>query len=233
MPVPTIEQQTGWKRPFPHQLLQGFPDAGDILQRIGHYDFDLDDPAFRFYCEQRGVLWYAGKEGGWRWNNLRCAGWGQMPADDLTQGERYAAGRLQDCAELFRTDLSLTADIMRLWVPPPGVPPWRRPLIDPAGDFVMTPAGSLTHADMAQDVTALEAMIAPPAAYDGLPSVQQMIDATEAPPLNTIVPAPVGPIGRALLASLDVFLRQEQSAAERAAGQPFFHSDGQADLFGF
>ncbi len=56
MKAKTIYQQTGWRRPGPQTICQDF----DALVRVSEYDFDLNDPEFSRYCEQRGVGWKAG-----------------------------------------------------------------------------------------------------------------------------------------------------------------------------
>lgn len=56
MKARTIQEQTGWKRPFPSAICQDF----DVRRSVTEYDFDLHDAGFRRYCEARGVLHLAG-----------------------------------------------------------------------------------------------------------------------------------------------------------------------------
>lgn len=56
MAARSIEEQTGWKRPIPTMICQNH----EILARVTEYSFNLNNPAFRDYCEARGVLWKAG-----------------------------------------------------------------------------------------------------------------------------------------------------------------------------
>jgi hypothetical protein len=120
--APTLAQQTGWQRPHPHMLCQGFDKALEITLAVTQFDFDLDCPAFRFYAEQRGVLWLAGNPGSDFWQACRDAGrTGRLPAEADSR-LRVACGRLQDAAEIYRTE-----QIMVPWVPPAGVPKMRIP----------------------------------------------------------------------------------------------------------
>lgn len=60
--VPSVEQQTGWRRPHPKYLCQDFY----LCLRIEQYDFDLSDEAFQRYAKRRGVLYKAGTGDRWR-----------------------------------------------------------------------------------------------------------------------------------------------------------------------
>lgn len=62
-PAASIQQQTGWRRPYPAMLCQDHA----VLLGITQFEFELNDPAFRRYAEQRGVLYVAGREGSRRW----------------------------------------------------------------------------------------------------------------------------------------------------------------------
>lgn len=124
MKAPTIQQQTGWGRPYPHMMLQGFDAALGFLLKIERFDFDLDSPHFRFYAEQRGCLWLAGNEGCETWEVCRRADKeGQLPPD-AEQRHKLACGRLQDCWELYQTHHEMREEILGAWVPPAGVPKW-------------------------------------------------------------------------------------------------------------
>ena len=57
--VPTIQEQTGWKRSTPVAICQDF----DVLLRVRAWDFDLENAAFLDYADARGVLYKAGSIG--------------------------------------------------------------------------------------------------------------------------------------------------------------------------
>ena len=60
----TIEQQTGWKRPFPKMICQDLY----VLEKVVEYDFDLEDAGFQAYAQARGVLHVAGVQNSIRWD---------------------------------------------------------------------------------------------------------------------------------------------------------------------
>lgn len=131
MSAPTITEQTGWRRPHPQTLLQGFPEAIDLLARITVYRYDLDDPDFLFYLERRGMFDLPGKAGSPYWHAMRAAGQGSGELPDRHSHTVYAAGRLTDAWELFCRPEAI--DIMRDRVRPgphdPYAPsaPWQPP----------------------------------------------------------------------------------------------------------
>ncbi len=61
--VPSVTQQTGWRRPFPKMLCQD----NDALMRMTAHDFDLTDRDFLDYALGRGVLFQAGTPYSRRW----------------------------------------------------------------------------------------------------------------------------------------------------------------------
>ena len=54
--VPTVEEQTGWTRPYCRTICQEL----DVVIRVTEYDFDLENAEFREYADRRGVLFKAG-----------------------------------------------------------------------------------------------------------------------------------------------------------------------------
>jgi hypothetical protein len=89
--IPSIQHQTGWKRPYPRMLCQDL----DVLLRITQYDFDLSDPEFHRYAEQRGVLYVAGREGSprWRFTGDFTQGRGQFLTDSCFRfAQEYPVG---------------------------------------------------------------------------------------------------------------------------------------------
>lgn len=50
--VPTVEHQTGYRRPHPKAICQD----GDILRKVFLYDYDSSNKDFITYCATRGVL---------------------------------------------------------------------------------------------------------------------------------------------------------------------------------
>ena len=51
--LPTIEEQTGWRRSNPLQIL----GDSDILQKVTSYSYDLLNLDFVKYAHQRGYRW--------------------------------------------------------------------------------------------------------------------------------------------------------------------------------
>jgi hypothetical protein len=154
----SIHHQTGWRRPYPNMLLQ---DA-DTLLRVTEYDFDLSDPGFLFYCEQRGVLHCMGGPDSRRREFIADTrlGFTDLKADPIlsfaqewppgsgqrhryTDAEletlwriiRYDRARLQDAWELYRQD----TEIMRLWVRPARHRPVGDPTNEPLRDWAPKP----------------------------------------------------------------------------------------------
>jgi hypothetical protein len=135
--VPSIAQQTGWKRPYPKMICQDI----NVLQRVTEYDFDLNDATFARYAEQRCGRGVAGIEGSVEWrftgdyskgraefmNNFYFRFTQPIPPGSgkrrkLTDEEMesrwkwigIARAKLQDAWEIYRTtvlekDLSLSA----------------------------------------------------------------------------------------------------------------------------
>jgi hypothetical protein len=89
-PVPTIEQQTGWKRgPQAVSICQD----SDVLARVTEVDFDLEDEAFvRYFIARTGH------------DILRAdCGWPSKKKAIMRASERWEKierGKLQDCWEL-------------------------------------------------------------------------------------------------------------------------------------
>lgn len=104
MPAPSIAQQTGWQRPHPQTMLQGFEGAINLLERVVEWDFDLDDPGFQAYAKRRGLgdcLFPADGEDGRIARQYRSA---EGIAADQVATPRYLRikiGRLQDAWELY------------------------------------------------------------------------------------------------------------------------------------
>lgn len=106
--APSIFEQTGWRRPYPAMMLQGWDGAQDLLLKVTACDFDLEDPAFQFYAQQRGLLWAAGAPGSALWKSL-CPPWPEI----REPWTRITRAKLQDLWELFQ---QLEAEqVMRLW----------------------------------------------------------------------------------------------------------------------
>jgi hypothetical protein len=121
MRTPTIEQQTGWRRPHPQTLLQDM----DTLLRVTHFEFDLDDPGFRFYCNQRGVLYLAGRENSECWQATRQAGRSGTIQGEIDKIFHLACARLTDAWDLYHQPAA--AEIMKSWVPPGPHDPYAKP----------------------------------------------------------------------------------------------------------
>jgi hypothetical protein len=190
----SIHYQTGWRRPYPNMLLQ---DA-DTLLRVTEYDFDLSDPGFLFYCEQRGVLHCMGGPDSRRREFIADTrlGFTDLKADPILsfaqewppgsgQRHRYAdaeletlwriirydRARLQDAWELYRQD----TEIMRLWVRPA-----RRHVGDPTNE----PQADMTPAEVC--ARSAEQLSAPLPLPDWTPTdVRARIDMAEQPKNKT------------------------------------------------
>jgi hypothetical protein len=54
-PSPSIEQQTGWKRPYPQTICQEL----DVLERVTQFDYDLGDVAFQRFIQSRCGIYLA------------------------------------------------------------------------------------------------------------------------------------------------------------------------------
>jgi hypothetical protein len=143
MAARSIAEQTGWGRPHPQTMLQGFPNSLELLLQVTETDFDLEDPGFRFYCQQRGIADL------FSWAARETAG------DDTTDAKiiRLAKGRLQDAWEMYCSPGA--AEIMRKWVRPGvhdpyhGSPAWEPPIRQQA-----VPPVAPTHTVTAQELIA-------------------------------------------------------------------------------
>jgi hypothetical protein len=117
----SITEQTGWKRPSPVAICQGF----DVLRKVTEYDFDLSNLEFQNYCRARGVLYKAGCNNRFKFTADHSATKDRF-FDEFRyaieypegSGQRYrftddemethwkimlaAKGAMQDCWELFR-----------------------------------------------------------------------------------------------------------------------------------
>jgi hypothetical protein len=92
--APTIEQQTGWRRPYPNMIC----DDGDALARVTQFSFDLDDFEFVAYFIRRTGYNILEADCGWE----EC----KRSIHDLTLDDTWRKierGKLQDCWELYRT----------------------------------------------------------------------------------------------------------------------------------
>lgn len=96
MPVPSIEQQTGWKRPYPQMICQD----PEVRLAIREFDYDLNNPEFvKYYKSRTGV----------QIDQFSCPrAWDSFKSVELNPncivGEthlRLMRGALQDCWELF------------------------------------------------------------------------------------------------------------------------------------
>jgi hypothetical protein len=55
----TIEEQTGWHRPYPESICQDIA----YLEKVYEHDFDLNNADFRKYLQDRGVCSFKSLEG--------------------------------------------------------------------------------------------------------------------------------------------------------------------------
>jgi hypothetical protein len=127
----SIAEQTGWNRPHPMTMLQGFDTALELLLRITEWDFDLSDPGFVFYCKQRGTLYLVG-EPGTAWWQMVCDFSRKEVGPGAGLDTKYlliARGRLQDCWEMYL--MPEAAQIMRLYCWLPDAPYQRNPSWEP------------------------------------------------------------------------------------------------------
>jgi len=130
----SIEAQTGWRRPYPKQILQD----SDVLLKITEYDFDLNDREFvKYFISRTGIL--VGSESNpklarflltdpsaenwmrespdFQFVSEAPGSFGKRQAmtiedrEDRVRFNRIIKGRLQDAWELYKTERELTYDI--------------------------------------------------------------------------------------------------------------------------
>jgi hypothetical protein len=113
--------QKPWSRGIHPRLCQ----ETELLLKVCDYNYELGDPRFRNYCQERGVLHIAGEVGSRRWdfcvnhsqsfgdylNDARSSGSESADTDDGKPPDaeseigwkivRIARAKLQDCWEMF------------------------------------------------------------------------------------------------------------------------------------
>lgn len=120
MKIPTIKQQTGWKRPMPMSICQDI----HVLQSISEYSYDLNNQAFReFFTSRTGYSFIGGdkdcpkditaliiEQDAWsdeeflNTDELRYTNGQIIPADErvrLLVARKITKGKYQDCWELY------------------------------------------------------------------------------------------------------------------------------------